>query len=229
MKALGGYHWVISGVATVLLLWLYFSWDAARAFFPNAANELCQVAKVESAVIPIRTAFPFEERLLRGTNLLNRDKTQLDILRARAKSGSFDEAQQEQLGAIVDRLVALQSGLASPDSLSDETVVKLDDIAARIKATTEKLRSGELSEEQLAAVAKAKETQAGWGQGKTEVPGDPVTERGAHFNAIAPELSELASDYVEVRNTSPAFLESVAALNTDIDALGKSEPAVSIK
>jgi len=45
VRALGGWHWVISGVSTILLIWLYFSWDAARAFFPNAAGEMCQVAK----------------------------------------------------------------------------------------------------------------------------------------------------------------------------------------
>ncbi len=226
MKALGGYHWVISGVSTVLLLWLYFSWDAARAFFPNAANELCQVAKVESAVIPMRTAFPFEERLLRGTNLLNRDKTQLDILRARAKSDAFDETQQVQLGSLVDQLEKLQTNLASPASLSPETTAKIDDIVARIDATTAKLKQGELSDEQRTAIANAKENQAGWGLGKTEVPGEPVTERGALFAAITPELTEIASDYIEVRNTSPAFLDSVADLETDIGALGKSEPAI---
>ncbi len=226
MKALGGYHWVISGVSTVLLLWLYFSWDAARAFFPNAANELCQVAKVESAVIPMRTAFPFEERLLRGTNLLNRDNTQLDILRARAKGNAFDETQQAQLGALVDRLASLQTSLASPDSLSPETTAKLDDIASRIDAATEKLNLGELSDAQLTAIANARENQPGWGQGKTEVPGDPVTERGALFDAIAPELTEIAKEYIDVRNNSPAFLDNVAALETDIAALGKSVPAV---
>ena len=226
MKALGGYHWVISGVATVLLLWLYFSWDAARAFFPNAANELCQIAKVESAVIPMRTAFPFEERLLRGTNLLNRDKTQLDILRARAKSDVFDEAQQTQLGELVDRLAQLQTSLASPTSLSPETTAKLEGISERIDVVTAQLDSGEINDSQRTAIANARETQPGWGQGKTEVPGDPVTERGALFDAIAPELTEIAADYIDVRNASPAFLESVAALQGDIGALGKSIPVI---
>lgn len=226
MKAMGGYHWVVSGVATVLLLWLYFSWDAARAFFPNAANELCQVAKVESAVIPMRSAFPFEERLLRGTNLLNRDSTQLEILRKRAQSDVFDDAKKAELGALVERLTVLQTTLATPESLSPDTKAALDDIAARIDAATAKLDAAELSSDALAAVKEAQETQAGWGAASPEVPDAPVTERGAIFASIAPELTQIADDYVAVRNTSPAFLAEVESLESAIKALGKEDKPV---
>jgi len=41
-RALGGWYWVLCGVSSVMLIWFYFSWDAARAFVPTAANELCQ-------------------------------------------------------------------------------------------------------------------------------------------------------------------------------------------
>ncbi len=226
-KAMGGYHWVVSGVATVLLLWLYFSWDAARAFFPNAGNELCQVAKVESAVIPMRTTFPFEERLLRGTTLLNRDATQLEILRNQIDSDRTDDAQKAQLLPILERLKALQTGLASPESVAPETVTALEAIAARVDAVAVKLDAAELSEEQLAAVADAKANQHGWGQGSPEIPDDPVTERGAIFAAVAPELTQISSDFVKVRNTNPAFLEEVAALDAEIKAIPKDEKVVS--
>ena len=43
-RAKGGYHWVVAGSCSILLLWLYFSWDIARSFFPNSANEICQAA-----------------------------------------------------------------------------------------------------------------------------------------------------------------------------------------
>ena len=36
--ALGGWHWVITGVSAILIVWLYFSWDAARAFHPKAGK-----------------------------------------------------------------------------------------------------------------------------------------------------------------------------------------------
>ena len=54
-RALGGWYWVITGITSILILWFYFSWDAARTFYPRAANELCQVAKLESAINPMRS------------------------------------------------------------------------------------------------------------------------------------------------------------------------------
>jgi len=226
MKALGGWHWVISGVSTVLLLWLYFSWDAARAFLPNAANELCQVAKVESALIPLRSAFPFEQRQLRGTTLLTRDSTQLQILRKQVEGDEFNDAQKAQLLPLVDRLIELQTGLASPDNLAPQTSDGIAGIAERIDAMTAKLASGELSDAERKAIAAAKETQHSWGQGKPEIPDDPVTERGALFTAVAPEMEAIAADYTKVRNTSPAFLEKVAALEVDIKAIDSDEESV---
>ncbi|MGB1012303.1 MAG: hypothetical protein ACPGVP_21490, partial [Thiolinea sp.] len=69
-RALGGWHWIIAGVSSILVVWLYFSWDAGRSYFPQAANEMCQVAKLNRSVTPVRTAFPLDNRLLRGTQLL---------------------------------------------------------------------------------------------------------------------------------------------------------------
>ena len=46
-KAKGGTHWVIVGSSFLLLVWLYYSWDMAKSFYPKSANDLCQVAKVE--------------------------------------------------------------------------------------------------------------------------------------------------------------------------------------
>jgi len=59
-----------------------------------------------------------------------------------------------------------------------------------------------------------------------EVPGEPVTERGAIFASIAPELTEIADEYVATRNNSPAFLDEVAAIDAEIKALGKDDEAV---
>ena len=37
-RAKGGIHWVIVGSSFILLTWLYYSWDIAKAFYPKAAN-----------------------------------------------------------------------------------------------------------------------------------------------------------------------------------------------
>ena len=57
-RASGGWYWVVTGISSVFVLWLYFSWDAARAFFPEAGNELCQVAKLERSALPVQSFFP---------------------------------------------------------------------------------------------------------------------------------------------------------------------------
>ena len=50
-RAKGGVHWVIVGSSFLLLTWLYYSWDMAKSFYPQSANELCQVAKVNDSLL----------------------------------------------------------------------------------------------------------------------------------------------------------------------------------
>ena len=50
-RAKGGIHWVIVGSSFLLLIWLYYSWDIAKSFFPKSANELCQVGKVNESLL----------------------------------------------------------------------------------------------------------------------------------------------------------------------------------
>ena len=61
-RAKGGVHWVIVGSSFLLLTWLYYSWDIAKSFYPQSANELCQVAKVNDSLLSLKYLFPIEER-----------------------------------------------------------------------------------------------------------------------------------------------------------------------
>ena len=61
-RTVGGWFWAVCGVSTLLLVWFYFSWGSARAFFPQAANELCQVAKLHEAVSPVTSSLALESR-----------------------------------------------------------------------------------------------------------------------------------------------------------------------
>ena len=53
-RAKGGVHWVIVGSSFLLLIWLYYSWDIAKSFFPKSANELCQVGKVNESLLSLK-------------------------------------------------------------------------------------------------------------------------------------------------------------------------------
>ena len=77
----GGFHWVIAGSCTIMLLWLYFSWDIARSFHPKSANELCQVAKVRESVLGINYIFPINERTLKSTAFIERETKNIEAIK----------------------------------------------------------------------------------------------------------------------------------------------------
>ena len=54
-RALGGTHWVVVGSSFLLLIWLCYSWDIAKGFYPKSANELCQVAKVNDSLLGLKS------------------------------------------------------------------------------------------------------------------------------------------------------------------------------
>ena len=66
-RAKGGTHWVIVGSSVILMLWLYYSWDIARGFYPKSANELCQVAKINESLLGLKYQFPITEREFKST------------------------------------------------------------------------------------------------------------------------------------------------------------------
>ena len=77
-RAKGGTHWVIVGSSFLLLVWLYYSWDMAKSFFPKSANELCQVAKVNESLRSLKYLFPIEERELKSTSIIKLENKNIE-------------------------------------------------------------------------------------------------------------------------------------------------------
>ncbi len=218
-RALGGWHWVIAGVSSILLVWFYFSWDAARSYFPDAANELCQVAKVDTAINPMRSVFPIDSRLLKGTSLLARDSLQIEQLDRALSKAAFGDAEKAEYGATVAKLRSVLLLLAAPEHLSDETREKLDDIALRMDAATARLADASFpGEPDPAALAEAL-AQPGWGVSSTEIPDKPYTPRGRKFEAISGEVAVIAKDFIKIKNTGDSFDRTIVEINTEIKAL----------
>ncbi|MDC1156109.1 hypothetical protein OAS94_01495 [Candidatus Pelagibacter sp.] len=67
-RAKGGTHWIIVGSSVLLLTWLYYSWDIAKSFYPQSANELCQVGKINDSLLSLKYLFPIEEREFKSTS-----------------------------------------------------------------------------------------------------------------------------------------------------------------
>ena len=79
-RAKGGIHWVIVGSSFLLLIWLYYSWDIAKSFFPRSANELCQVGKVNESLMSLKYLFPIDERQLKSTSVIETETENLNNL-----------------------------------------------------------------------------------------------------------------------------------------------------
>ena len=216
-KAMGGWHWMVMGVGSVLLLWYWFSWDAARAFFPGAGNELCQVAKLHRAANPIRSTFPVgDNRQLLGTVLLARDHGELDALETRLAETDFDSADRAFLTAIVADMRSTMSAHADRRFLDPSVSARMDDVAGRIRTLADDMARpdypGPADPETLSEAL----AQPGWGQTSVELPPLPMTDRGRRFDAAGTVLEEIAKDYRDIRNQGPELVARLKDIETRI-------------
>ena len=218
-RALGGWHWVITGVSAILIMWLYFSWDAARAFNPRAANELCQVAKLDYAVNPIRAVFPLEKQFLKGTSLLVRENKQLSELSEQVERLDFSVNTKAKAVETIALMRNAIKGATSPNHLDDEISDQFDDISRRIDALSGKLTEsgypGKPTTKQKEAAAK----NSRWGDSGNEVPNAPASPRGYKFDAAAKEMKVIAKDFAKIKNKNAHFLNQIAELKVQIAAL----------
>jgi taurine transport system permease protein len=221
-KSHGGWHWTLMGVSSVLVVWLYFSWDAARAYFPNAANELCQVAKVEYAVNPIRSLLPLDSPYLRSTVLLQREVAQLDQLKNTSANIGLSNAQLAETQEVISLIESALSSLADPDRQDSTINYKVLNLTSRIDALTINLEDpefpGEASEVQMSLA----NSQRRWGDSGQEVPVHPTTQRGYKFDAVSKEMRSIAKDFAKIRNKNPEFLALVKTINSRIKSLHES-------
>ena len=100
----GGWYWAVCGLSTLMLIWFYFSWGVGRAYFPDAANEMCQVAKLEEVLSPVKAALPIGSRYYKSTLLVSRNNQQLDDLEAELPISGFTEVENAELKAEFERL-----------------------------------------------------------------------------------------------------------------------------
>ncbi|MEM7256504.1 MAG: ABC transporter permease [Pseudomonadota bacterium] len=217
-RALGGWYWVFAGVSTILLIWLYFSWDAARSFFPKSANELCQVAKVDTAINPMRSVFPIQSRLLKGTSLLARDGGQLQSLKKDLLASGFTEQERSQFSGLIDELEGALFSLASPDNVDPVVKQNIADIAARLDDARAQLADPQFPAKMTAEERAEADAQPGWGEANTEVPNLPITERGRKFNAISTVIAEISKDFLKIRNLSSGFDQRIDDIGAKIKA-----------
>jgi taurine transport system permease protein len=225
----GGWYWAVCGVAALMLVWFYFSWGMGRAFFPNAANELCQVAKVEEVLSPINAQLPIGSRYYKSTLLVARNADQLDDLEKSFPAGAFSAEETTEIKAIMVQIRQLMANSSDPANVNPELRAELDRIAGKIHGLSDELRKGY---EGLSPTAEAL-AQPKWGVTRDEIPILPMTPRGVLFDDVASQAGEVTEAFNKARNIIPANEAIIAEVQARIDAIkaaneaGSFEPAIA--
>lgn len=225
VKALGGWHWVIAGVSSIFIVWIYFSWDAARSYYPEAANELCQVAKLNRSVNPIRSSFPLDNRLLNGTKLLARDYAQITSMEVQLGKVNFNKADRTELQGILADMRAALAAQANPILIDAAIAGRFKDVSTRINMVTAGLASSDNPKFYSQADIDKALAQPTWGETSVEIPPLPRTDRGRKFDAASIVLDQISKDYSNIKNNGVRISDKLEALKAryssfEIDQMG---------
>lgn len=196
----GGWYWALCGVSSLLLIWFYYSWGIARAYFPQAANEMCQVAKLEEALSPIKATLPIGSRYYKSTLLVGRNTAQLTDLEVELPKEAFSASEQAQLRDLLTKIRQLIANSSDPANVKQETTGKLAELAAKIGELAVELRAGSKG---LKPTAEAL-AQPKWGTTEDEIPILPTTGRGVLFDDVSTKARGLVKLFYRARNRVPA-------------------------
>lgn len=225
-RSKGGIHWIIAGSCTILLLWLFFSWDIAKSFYPDSANELCQVAKVRESLVGIKYVFPIDERQFKSTSVIDRETAIINDYRELIESSSISNSDKVSLTALLDEAVLLIVPLTDEKYLDSEVKAKIKSIADQINKLTQDFVKETyppvLSDEDEKQRIELLESQTAWGETGMEIPPLPESRRGLKFAAAAAELQLISDDFFEIKNQNPEYLARFEKIKEDIKAFKNS-------
>ena len=236
-RAQGGIHWVIVGSSFLLLVWLYYSWDIAKSFFPRSANELCQVGKVNESLLSLKYLFPIEERQLKSTSVIETETDNLNkIIIEIEKSEEVKDQDRNKLLNFVTQAKNTIPLLTNEKLLNSETNEQIKIISNKIIDLTKNFRKkdypNESAEQKIKRIEAAKE-EGNWKASSTsientvEIPSIPKTKRGLKFQAAAKELNLISDEFFELRNHNSQYTSALEKLKKEIKDfrtnLGSSE------
>ena len=214
-RTLGGWYWTVTGVSTILLLWFYFSWGVGRAFFPDSGNEMCQIAKLETALAPITAALPMNSRYYKSTTLIKRNNELLNILQRELPVDVFTKEEQSDLNKIIANSQKIIGVFSSKKNQSTDSKVKLEEVNLELSKLSRQLRSG------FSNLKPTKESlqQAKWGTTYTEIPLLPITPKGVLFDNVSNQAKTITKTFLRTRNNSTAADDLINATKETISKL----------
>ena len=211
----GGWYWAVCGISALLLIWFYFSWGMGRAYFPNAANELCQIGKLNEAVSPIKASLPDKSRYYKSTDLVVRNSTQLESISVQIPQNVFTAQETAKLVSVTDASKTLLALYSDPANLAADAKTQLADIAAQLDGLSARLGQ---STDGLVPTQEALD-QPPWGVTEDEIPILPTTARGVLFDSLAADGALIAADYTKIRNLPDEAVSLIAQTKQTIAAL----------
>ena len=236
-RAKGGTHWVIVGTSAILLVWLYYSWDIAKGFYPKSANELCQVAKINESLLGLKYQFPIEEREFKSTSIIKIENKNLQRVTNEIQSSpDLSEQQKTTLAGFIDQTRNLIPLLTNEDLMEMDTKLKIKEMTDQIKLLSSNFQNKDYpfeTAEQKIERQKALSEQGSWGiitvrtgtgsiENTIEVPMVPETDKGLKFHAAADELKIINDKFFKLRNHNPQFKDSIKKIKDEIKAYRKS-------
>ena len=225
-RAQGGLHWVIVGSSFLLLVWLYYSWDMAKSFFPKSANELCQVGKIDESLLSLKYLFPIEERQLKSTSVIETETKNLNkIILLIEKSNDVENENKNKLLDFVDQTKKSIPLLTNENLLESETKEQINSITKKINNLAndfvKKDYPYEKPEDETNRIELAKQ-EGNWGASSTsldnavEIPSIPKTKKGLKFQAAAEELNIISDEFFELRNHNAQYAVALENLKNEI-------------
>ena len=225
-RAQGGLHWVIVGSSFLLLVWLYYSWDMAKSFFPKSANELCQVGKIDESLLSLKYLFPIEERQLKSTSVIETETKNLNkIILLIEKSNDVENENKNKLLDFVDQTKKSIPLLTNENLLESETKEQINSITKKINNLAndfvKKNYPYEKPEDETNRIELARQ-EGNWGASSTsldnavEIPSIPKTKKGLKFQAAAEELNLISDEFFELRNHNAQYTTALENLKNEI-------------
>ncbi|MDA9752537.1 ABC transporter permease subunit [Candidatus Pelagibacter sp.] len=236
-RAKGGTHWIVVGSSAILLVWLYYSWDIAKGFYPKSANELCQVAKINESLMGLKYQFPIEEREFKSTSIIKIENKNLKNTANEIQNlNDLNNQQKKILIGFIDKTTQLIPLLTNNNLMEMDTKIKIKEMTEEIKILSSNFKKKDYpfeTEEEKNERLKAVSEQGGWGittvrtgtgsiENTLEVPLVPGTNRGLKFHAAAAELKVISDKFFKLRNHNSNFKTSIKELKNEIKAYRKS-------
>ena len=220
-RSKGGIHWVVVGSSFLLFLWLYYSWDIAKAFYPKSANEICQVAKVRESMLSLKYLFPIDERQHKSTAIIHRENENIQNYISEISSNpNLSEVDKITYINILEKIKLSIPYLTNEKYLEFETKNTIDKLTDRINNLTNVFPTNnfppELTLDEERILNEGLSKQLGWGATGMEIPPLPETKLGLKYHKAAEELTLISDEFFQIRNHNPQYKLLTNDIKSDI-------------